>query len=740
MLSLAPLPPSDAGGQDPFAFGPNQSGEDPSGARPLGGGGGGLLDDSSAPAVIPPSKPITAQESDDEVSVVVPPSEVDSEVAIVRRPAASGRIRTPRVESSSHSSRKDKDPFLGRTLGGYVMAELIGHGGMGMVYRGEQVSLGREVAVKVLNKALVDNEEFLTRFRREARAMASIHHSNIVAVIDFGEHEGVAYMVAEFVRGTNLAKMIRDKLMVPPEEVVPIIIQCLSALDHVSQTGIVHRDIKPDNILIDTVGTAKVADFGLAKDLNTDDTDLTAVGSAMGTPAYMSPEQCMGRKLDGRSDIYALGVTAYFALTGEKPFVGNSSFEVMTKQREYTPPPPIQLNPTVPQSISDLVMKMIEKNVDDRFANAEDCRASWLAEGQQLGYIGPVTRSGEFYVGGLKSDGPAPGISTTGDEMPPAPAPRAPTPNPSLRFPSDPQVPSPEPPMPGNGLPPGPNLPPMPPPEGGPESAGSERLTAADAQAPETGGDRAASTRDRQRPITDGPNDRTVGSEARRRKNRTSSIAGAIQCSRCGHLNRGDRLACEHCGAALSNETVASDDDAAGAEKAMRAGRFRDAERIYGRLAEAASDRRQRSLIRAKEREARARADDQQYDSLAKRSQMLLEQGDQAAAIRVLEEASSKNASAELSGRIMADLQSLQRSRRSRRRRIVLMIIVLVLAGLAVTAWALRAQLAPYLPPAVQEALGVVPATESAEIAAPGAPAPTADPDATTSPPTSTEP
>ena len=324
-----------------------------------------------------------------------PGAERDQSVVVDLPPA--------KVTSDSDEPVEANDPYLGRMFGNYELVQKVGQGGMGLVYKGRQVSLDRVVAVKILNKSLCDNAEFIKRFEREAKSIARINHPNIMAVYDFGQANGLYYMVTEFIEGNSLSKNISDQVMLTIDVLGPLLVQCLAGLAHVGTTGIVHRDIKPDNILITLDGTAKIADFGLAKDVTRNDsTDLTAVGLAMGTPAYMSPEQCMGRKLDGRSDIYALGVTAYLALTGEKPFVGQSSFEIMTKQREFTPPPPRQLNPAIAKEVSDLIMRMLAKNPQDRFKDAEECRQSWLNLGNRLGFMrtqgGPMSESARMPV------------------------------------------------------------------------------------------------------------------------------------------------------------------------------------------------------------------------------------------------------------------------------------------------------------------------------------------------------
>ena len=297
-------------------------------------------------------------------------------------------------QTSGAELHSEDHHLVGTNFNGYMIDALIGQGGMGQVFKARQISLDRIVAIKMLNKSLVDNEEFVRRFQREARAMAQIAHNNIVSVYDFGEFDQIHYMVVEYISGTNLASWIKKRLYVEPKDLSQVIIQCLDGLQYISQRGLVHRDIKPDNILIDHNGVAKLADFGLAKDHQKEETDLTAVGSAMGTPAYMSPEQCMGRELDIRSDIYALGITAFYALTGEKPFVGRSSFEIMTKQREHQPPLVNEINPQIPHDVACLVDQMMAKDPANRFTDADACRIAWLQVSSNHDYLALTQTSG----------------------------------------------------------------------------------------------------------------------------------------------------------------------------------------------------------------------------------------------------------------------------------------------------------------------------------------------------------
>ncbi len=575
-------------------------------------------------------------------------------------------IAPPQTES--RSKPKDKDEFLGRTFGGYELVETIGHGGMGTVYKGRQVSLDRVVAVKLLLPALVDNEEFIRRFEREAKSIAKLSHPNIVAVLDFGVSEdGVYFMVIEFVQGTSLAEMIAEKLMLGFDEYLPIVSQCLAGLDHVSRHGVIHRDIKPDNILVDETGVAKLADFGLAKDVSEDNnqTDLTVAGSAMGTPAYMSPEQCMGRPLDVRSDIYAFGVTSYLALTGEKPFKGNSGFEVMTKQREYVPPAPHELNPQVNKKVSQLIMQMLEKKPPKRFPDAEACRLAWLALGEELGVIvSSKMRSGEWNVGDMTAEDAAipvpvdPNISAIPVNVPApmqvdmsglsnettAPPPSAPVPDDA--FTQADQVPPPPGAVPDPNGPPsqsvarGPGqLPPVPPPA---------------APAPVPAAAPAAN------PIPAAP----VGTTPEFSRS-TSDVFDANEmrtCPQCGTQSKMQYTRCQNCGFDFSEEQTGSvEDQLKRADDMMAQGKLKDAMTLYGKLADQTDDRKLRSVIRSKERGARKKYEDGIFDRIAQRSDALVEQGDIKGGIEVLEkEINSGNTSPELSDRLNSHISTLR--------------------------------------------------------------------------------
>jgi len=501
------------------------------------------------------------------------------------------------------TGRPPEDPYLGKTIGGYHLETRIGQGGMGTVYKGRQVSLDRVVAIKILNKALYENQEFIKRFEREAKSIARINHPNIVAVYDFGQHEGLWYMVNEFIEGSSLARLIGERMVVPLVELAPLMIDCLAGLAHVGRQDTVHRDIKPDNILLTKDGMAKIADFGLAKNVGggQDNTDLTAVGLAMGTPAYMSPEQCMGRKLDHRTDQYAMGVTAYFALTGTKPFTGQSSFEIMTQQRELIPPVPYLLNFSLGQDCSEVVMRMIAKDPADRYLDSEQCRLAWIDLAAALG-VGPgaVMRSGEIDVSARAKSN------------------RHKTPIDNLPI-IQPQVIS---------------LPPVLPPANDP----GEVMRSSGELRPPSVTSLSEPARSARRPITDAAPVPELRPTSERVPRGSSEV---ITCSRCGHLNRAGTRACGRCGNVLiaAEGAAGNRDHEAQADKLFTQGLHQEAAGIYARLADHEADRRQKSILRAKEREARRADHERQIGDLVARSHTLSDRGDISAAIEMLAQA-----------------------------------------------------------------------------------------------------
>jgi serine/threonine-protein kinase len=261
-----------------------------------------------------------------------------------------------------------------RRIGEYRLLRLLGEGGMGAVYLAYHEGLDRQVAIKVLNDEMLQNQAHIDRFYREAKSGALLNHPNIVRTLNIGEDRatGKHYLVLEYVDGPSVRQLLdRDKRL-PVGDAVHVAMDIARALEHVHSRNVVHRDIKPDNILITRSGVAKLADLGLAK--RTDETShLTATRQGFGTTYYMPYEQAINaRKADGRSDIYALGATLYHLLTGEVPFGGESHLEVVEKKsRGYFTPPSI-LNERVPSALDDIVAKMMAREPRNRYQTASE--------------------------------------------------------------------------------------------------------------------------------------------------------------------------------------------------------------------------------------------------------------------------------------------------------------------------------------------------------------------------------
>jgi serine/threonine protein kinase len=262
------------------------------------------------------------------------------------------------------------DDLLGVTLGHCVIEDLLGQGGMARVYRGRQENLDRQVAIKVLPPYYAADPAFVERFKLEARAMAQLSHPNIVIIHDTGEDGGRLYIIMEYVGGGTLKKTMASGMALG--EVTRVIHEVASALTYAHSRGIVHRDVKPVNVLMDTSGRAVLSDFGIAKILQTS-AALTQSGAGVGTPEYMSPEQCRGsNSVDARADIYALGVMLYEMLTGHTPFEADNYTALAHSHIYEAVPLPSKLNPRISPAVQSVVMKALEKDPADRFQKATD--------------------------------------------------------------------------------------------------------------------------------------------------------------------------------------------------------------------------------------------------------------------------------------------------------------------------------------------------------------------------------
>src|SRR5216110_1032770 len=249
---------------------------------------------------------------------------------------------------------------------------------MGIVYEGYDPLIKRSVALKTIRAdqlAGENAETVIARFRREAQAAGRLSHPNIVSIYDFGEEEGVSYIAMEFVKGRELKDHFQANERFTTADIVRIMTKILDALDYSHRQGVIHRDIKPANIILLPDGSVKVADFGIA---HIETSNMTQVGTTLGTPAYMSPEQIMGLPVDGRSDLFSAGVILYQFLTGERPFSGTAT-ATMHKVLEEDPLPPSRFNVQVPGAMDAVVRKALAKRPDERFQNAEEFEAALAA-------------------------------------------------------------------------------------------------------------------------------------------------------------------------------------------------------------------------------------------------------------------------------------------------------------------------------------------------------------------------
>lgn len=250
----------------------------------------------------------------------------------------------------------------------YRVLRRLGGGGMADVYLCEDLTLDRRVAIKVLLERFRGDAQFLERFRREAKAAAGLNHPNVVGIHDWGEVEGVPYIVMEYVEGETLKDLIRRRGRLNGNDAVRITLGLLAAVQFAHRNDIVHRDIKAQNILLDGAGNVKVTDFGIAR---AGDSGMTEAGSILGTAQYIAPEQARGLPVDERSDLYSVGVVLYEMLTGAVPFTGDSAVTVAMKHVNETAPEPATLVPGMPHSLNQIVLKALAKDPDQRYANAE---------------------------------------------------------------------------------------------------------------------------------------------------------------------------------------------------------------------------------------------------------------------------------------------------------------------------------------------------------------------------------
>jgi beta-lactam-binding protein with PASTA domain/predicted Ser/Thr protein kinase len=270
--------------------------------------------------------------------------------------------------------------------GRYRVIRRLGSGGMADVYCAEDTQLGRDVALKLLYRRFAEDFEFVERFHREASSAAGLQHPNVVQVFDRGEWDGTYYIAMELLHGRNLKQVVRDHGALEPALAVHLVIQILKAARFAHRRGIVHRDIKPHNVIVDDEGRAKVTDFGIAR---AGASDMTETGSIMGTAHYLSPEQAQGLPVDARSDLYSTGIVLYELLTGAPPFDAESPVTIALKQVSETPVPAVQRNPAVPAPLDAVVMRALRKEPAERFQDADAFIAA-LESAMAGGYVETV--------------------------------------------------------------------------------------------------------------------------------------------------------------------------------------------------------------------------------------------------------------------------------------------------------------------------------------------------------------
>jgi serine/threonine-protein kinase len=343
-----------------------------------------VIHQPSAPLAAPkPAAALAPSHARDEPNPALASTVVAEAMPIASGPH--GAAAPARAAAAIRTPAQSPEQMIGRTLNNrYIVEAKIGEGGFGAVFLGKQIATGREVALKILHPHNVSDSTIVARFRREAEACSKLRDPHTVTTYDFDEAEdGTLFLAMELLRGRSLHLLQKSEGPFPPKRVLGILDQVAQSLGEAHANGIVHRDMKPENVIIERreeQDYVKVLDFGIAKMISGDREvqALTAVGQTLGTLEFMSPEQLRGQTLDGRSDIYALGMMAYEMLTGGLPFKNaKSPIEIINFHMKEAPPPPSALRPEleIPEAVDEVIQKMVAKSRDDRHANAEELRA-----------------------------------------------------------------------------------------------------------------------------------------------------------------------------------------------------------------------------------------------------------------------------------------------------------------------------------------------------------------------------
>ncbi|MEK7465928.1 MAG: serine/threonine-protein kinase [Planctomycetota bacterium] len=279
------------------------------------------------------------------------------------------RLVTARTETITATGAV-QDSIIGKMFSGVQVTQRVGRGGMATVYKGIHIALNKPMAVKILSVSVKD-PDMIQRFVKEARSVAKLEHANIVQVYNVGQKFGYTFILMQFIEGHTIAEILDHKKKIPPGQAIKIVREIAKGLGYAHRMGLVHRDVKPDNVFVTVDGEVKVGDFGLAIETRS----VRKTDTITGTPYYMPPEQWRGDPQDGRSDIYSLGVTFYYFVTGRRPFEGEGPIILMEQHMHERPRTPASHNPDIPQGVSAVIMKMIAKKPADRYQSAEELLA-----------------------------------------------------------------------------------------------------------------------------------------------------------------------------------------------------------------------------------------------------------------------------------------------------------------------------------------------------------------------------
>src|SRR6266478_2153850 len=298
------------------------------------------------------------------------------------------------VAGSSKISAPAADPDtleIGAMLAGrYEILQLIGRGGMGAVYKARDTELDRTVALKLIRPELAKDPQILKRFKQELILARQVTHKNVIRIFDLGQSDGIKFITMDFVEGRDLRQVLLEKGKFPPEQAARIMLQICRALEAAHTEGVIHRDLKPQNIMLDSGGRVYVMDFGIARSAYLP--GMTQTGALIGTPEYMSPEQARGEKLTERSDLFSLGVIFYELLTGQSPYPADAPLGTLWKRLQEKPKPPVDVDPTIPKPLNDIVMKALEVEPEDRWARARE-----MAHQLEI-WLGPSADSSTIFL------------------------------------------------------------------------------------------------------------------------------------------------------------------------------------------------------------------------------------------------------------------------------------------------------------------------------------------------------